>query len=51
VAALAGMFLGAAGGADVLPSSWRDAVRDHAHIEAVAGALAIRGEPRWKASL
>lgn len=43
VAALAGMFLGAAGGTAVLPSAWRAAVRDREQIETMARSLAVLG--------
>ena len=40
VAALAGMFLGAAGGLEVLPEDWLVALPERARIEALAGRLA-----------
>lgn len=48
VAALTGMFLGAAGGTAALPTAWCAAVRDREHIETKARLLAARGEP-WLA--
>jgi ADP-ribosylglycohydrolase len=42
VAALTGMFLGAAGGTAVLPAAWCAAVRDRDKIETTARSLAVR---------
>jgi ADP-ribosylglycohydrolase len=41
VAAIAGMFLGAAGGRAVLPPAWLAAVKDRERIEEIAGWLAF----------
>lgn len=45
VAALTGMFLGAAGGTEVLPPAWCAAVQDGEKIESIAQSLAVRGQP------
>jgi ADP-ribosylglycohydrolase len=48
VAALTGMFLGAAGGTAVLPPGWCAGVRSREMLETLARSLAVRGEP-WVA--
>lgn len=45
VAALAGMFVGAARGSRALPTAWLEALPERARIEGAARALAARGQP------
>jgi len=48
VAALTGMFLGAAGGTAALPDAWCAVIQEREQIEALAKSLAVRGQP-WLA--